>query len=99
MAGRPSLHLRSTPFACRNARWSFNFLALEHDQLPFRSNLIEAQNIEISVAAPDLKIAVVLAMPLIEVIHDLDLPSIQAEAAEHFDTAMAGIGLNRNPHG
>lgn len=99
MARRQALHLRSGPFAWRKARRSFNLLALEHDQLPFRSDLIEAQNIEISVAAPDLEIAVVLAMPLIEVIHDLDLPSIQAEAAEHFDTAMAGIGLNPNPHG
>jgi len=72
--------------------------ALEHNQLPFRSNLVEAQDVEIAVVALDLEVAVVRAMPLIEVIDHLDLTCVQAESSGHFDSAVASIGLNPNPH-
>jgi hypothetical protein len=49
---------------------------LEHDQLPFQLTLVEAQDIEISIVALQFEIAVIGAMPLIEVIADLDLTPI-----------------------
>ena len=72
--------------------------ALEHNQLPFRVNLVEAQDVKISVVAPDLEVAVVSAMPLIEVVDHLDLTSVQAKSPGHFDSAVASIGLDPNLH-
>jgi hypothetical protein len=73
--------------------------ALEHGELPNPVTLIETQDVKIPVIAPNLEVAVVSAMPLIEVVHDLDLASIQAKSPGHFDAAVARLGLYPNLHG
>jgi hypothetical protein len=47
-------------------------LALEHHQLPLRTTLVEAQNVQITVVAFDLEVAIVWSIPLIDVFDDFD---------------------------
>lgn len=99
---RRKLHPDSTTwfFTWVEVCWScLRLRALEHNQLPFSSNLVETQDIEMAVVTLDLEVAVVRAMPLIEVINYLDLTCIQAKSSGHFDSAVASIGLNPNSHG
>ncbi len=47
--------------------------ALEHRQLPLRTTLVKAQNVQIAIVAFDLEVAIVLSVPLIDVFDDFDL--------------------------
>ena len=40
---------------------------LEHRQLPLRTTLVEAQNVQIAIVAFDLEVAIVWSEPLIDV--------------------------------
>jgi len=80
-------------------RSRFSLRALEHHELPNRAKLVQAQDVEISIVAPDLEVAVVSAMPLIEIIDNLDLTPVQAKSPGHFDSAVARMGLYPNLHG
>jgi len=56
------------------------------------------QYVDTLVIAPDLKVAALGAIPLVEVLDHLDLTSTQAKSSGHLDPAMAGIGLYPNLH-
>jgi hypothetical protein len=80
-------------------RWSyFGLRALKHDQLPNYPNLVDMQDVDTLVIAPDFKVAALGAIPLVEVLDHLDLTSTQAKSSGHLDPAMAGIGLYPNLH-
>jgi hypothetical protein len=72
--------------------------APEHCQIPFGLSLVEAQNVQVASAAFDFKIAIVVAMPLIDIFDDVDLTVVEMKPAGHFDAATVGIGLGPNPH-
>src|SRR6266545_799913 len=72
-------------------------LALEHHQLPLRTTLVEAQNVQITVVAFDLEVAIVWSIPLIDVFDDFDLAPIKPNAYRHFE--MVGAALNLYLHG
>jgi len=57
-----------------------------------------AKHIQIAVSPPDFEVAIVGAMPLIDVLGDLDLPAVEANSAELFD-ALVRIGFYLDQHG
>lgn len=73
-------------------------LGLKHCQIPFTANVIEAEDIEVSVIAFDLEISVVAPMPPIHVLDDLNGASAEIESSDHVRAGMAGIGLNLEIH-
>src|SRR5260370_20016980 len=73
--------------------------ALEHRQVPLRTALVEAQNVQIAVVAFDLEVAIVWSIPLIDGFDDFDLARIQPKAHRHFDPEMAGAALDLYLHG
>jgi hypothetical protein len=54
--------------------------ALEHRQLPLRTALVEAQNVQIAVIAFDLEVAIVWSIPLIDNFDDFDLAPTEPKA-------------------
>src|SRR5436309_8725759 len=72
--------------------------ALEHRQLPLRTALVEAQNVQIAVIAFDLEVAIVWSIPLIDGFDDFDLARIEPKAHRHFDAEMAGAALDLYLH-
>jgi hypothetical protein len=72
---------------------------LEHRQLPLRTTLVEAQNVQIAVIAFDLEVAIVWSIPLIDVFDDFDLAPIEPKAHGHFDPEMASAVLDLYLHG
>ena len=61
--------------------------ALVHRQLPISANFVMAKHIQVAVAPPDLEVAIVGAMPLIDVLGYLDLPAVETNSAELFDAS------------
>ena len=59
---------------------ALGFGALEHDQLPLGLPLIKAQDVGVAVATLHLEVAVLGAMPLIQVVGDIDLTPVEGEA-------------------
>jgi hypothetical protein len=72
---------------------------LIHRQLPIGSNFVITKYIQLAVAPPDLEVAIVGAMPLIDVLADLDLPVVETNSSELFDAAFIHIGLYPDLHG
>src|SRR6266851_8764165 len=72
---------------------------LEHRQLPLRTTLVEAQNVQIAVVAFDLEIAIVWSIPLVDVFDDFDLTPVELKAHRHFDPETAGAALDLYLHG
>jgi hypothetical protein len=70
--------------------------ALVHRQFPVGSNVIEAQDVEVAVAGLDLEIAIVRAMPLIDVLGHIDSPIIETESPKFFNAVFIDIGVNAN---
>jgi hypothetical protein len=56
-----------------------------------------AKHIQIAVTAPDFEVAVVGAMPLIDVFNYLDLAAVEMNSAKLFDT-LIHIGFYPDPH-
>jgi hypothetical protein len=50
--------------------------ALEHDQLPFRPQLIKAQDVQAPIAASNFEVAIIAAGPLIQRLDGLDFTSV-----------------------
>src|SRR5256885_13485935 len=73
--------------------------ALEHRQLPLRTTLVEAQNVQIAVVAFDLEVAIIWSMPLIDGFDNFDLAPIKPKAHRHFDPEKAGAALDLYLHG
>ena len=73
--------------------------ALVHRQLPISTNFVMAKYIQVAVAPPDLEVAIVGAMPLIDVLGYLDLPVVETNSAELFDTVLVHIGFYSDLHG
>jgi hypothetical protein len=73
--------------------------ALEHRQLPLRTALVEAQNVQIAVLVFDLEVAIVWSIPLIDGFDDFDLACIEPKAHRHFDPKMASAALDLYLHG
>jgi len=71
---------------------------LEHRQLPLRTTLVEAQNVQIAIVAFDLEVAIVWSEPLIDVFDDFDLARIDPKAHGHFDAEVAGAALDLYRH-
>jgi hypothetical protein len=71
---------------------------LEHRQLPLRTTLVEAQNVQIAVVAFDLEVAIVWSIPPIDVFDDFDLARIEPKAHRHFHAEMASTMLDLYLH-
>ena len=52
------------------------------------SNFVVAKYIQVPVTASDLEVAIVDAVPLIDVLGDVDLAAIEANSAELFDAIL-----------
>jgi hypothetical protein len=68
--------------------------APEHRQLPFGARFIEAKDVEASIIAPDLDIAAVSSVPLIERFENVDLMPTEMKSPGHGHSAMASILLS-----
>ena len=55
----------------------------EHRQLPLRTTLVEAQNVQIAVVAFDFEIAIVWSVPLIDVFRRFDLARMEPKTHRH----------------
>ena len=66
--------------------------------LPIGSNFVVAKYIQVPVTASDLEVAIVDAVPLIDVLGDVDLAAIEANSAELFDAILIHIGLCLDLH-
>src|ERR1019366_2774612 len=73
--------------------------ALVHRQLPFISSFIMAQNIGVAIAAPDFHVAIVDAVPLVDVIDHFDHPAVETKSPEPFGAAFVHIGFDLDLHG
>jgi len=73
------------------------FRACEHDQAPFGSILVEPQNVQRPIAAPEFAIPVIGAEPLVEDFDDLDFARIQTETARH-SQVLNLVGLDLDTH-
>jgi hypothetical protein len=71
---------------------------LKHDQFPICVALAEPQDVPVAVVSLRLQVAVVVAIPLIEVVADLDLASAETKPPEHFRRHVARIGLYASLH-
>jgi hypothetical protein len=66
--------------------------AHEHRQLPFSVGLIEAKDVQASVVvAPDLDVAVVRSVPLIERFENVDLMPTEIKFQGHGHSAMISM--------
>ena len=72
---------------------------LIHCQLPIVSNFVMAKNIHVAITALHLKIAIVLAVPLVDVFGYFDLPAAEANSPELFDPVLVHISFSPNLHG
>ena len=72
--------------------------ALEHRQLPLRTTLVEAQNVQIAVVAFDLEVAIVWSVPLIDGFDDFDLARIEPKAHRLFHAQMVSAALDLYLH-
>src|SRR6516164_423345 len=86
-------------FSCVDFRNFPIVRALKHNQLPFRTPFVETQNVEVAVIAYQLEVAVLRAVPFIEVVGHLDLAPVEAKAPRHLNSGMASGRLNRHAHG
>jgi hypothetical protein len=75
-----------------------SFCASVHDQCPFIMRLIEMEDVQASVIGPDLEIAVVGAVPLVDRLHDFDLTLIEIEMAWRRACAIVGMKVGSNTH-
>jgi len=82
----------------RVGRQDLRLCILKHDQLPICVTLAEPQDVPVVVVTLHLEVAVVVAIPLIEVVADLDLASAEAKPPEHFRRHVARVGLYANVH-
>jgi hypothetical protein len=57
-----------------------------------------AKHIQAAVAPPDLEIAIISAVPLIDVLDYIDLPAVKVDAQELFDAALAYVGFYFDLH-
>jgi hypothetical protein len=79
--------------------WRCSVRVLEHRQLPLHATIVEAQNVQVSVVALNLEVAIVWSIPLIDGFDNFDLTSIEPKAHRHFDPEMADAVLNLYLHG
>ena len=70
-----------------------------HRQRPLRKKFVQIQNVNVTLAAPDLEVAVIGAMPLIEVFDHIDLPAVEVKSSELLDTTFVHEGFDLNLHG
>lgn len=73
----------------RVGRHDLRLCVLKHDQLPICVTLAEPQDVPVAVVTLHLEVAVVAAIPLIELVADLDLASAEAKPPEHFRRHLA----------
>jgi hypothetical protein len=60
--------------------------------------LIEAKDVQASVIAPDLDVAVIRSVPLIERFENVDLMSAEMKFQGHGHSAMVSMLFDMNPH-
>src|SRR5215471_5467698 len=72
---------------------------LKHCQFPAVASLVAAKNVEITVVAFDLEVVIVAPRPSIDGFDDFDDTSIQPDARQLLNAAIAGIALDLYPHG
>src|SRR5215207_4214006 len=72
--------------------------APEHRQLPFGARFIEAKDVEASIIAPDLDVAVVSSVPLIERFENVDLIPTEMKSPGHVHSAVAGLLPDLHTH-
>ena len=70
-----------TPAARRIALW---LCTLVHRQLPSSANFVVTNHVQVAITAPDLEVAIVGAIPLIDVVGYFDPPGIETNSAELF---------------
>src|SRR5665811_2220146 len=58
-----------------------------------------SQNIDVAVAAPDFHVAIVGAVPLVDVIGHFDHPAAETKSPEPFGAAFVHIGFDLDLHG
>jgi len=77
--------------------WPYDWLLIRL-QLPIGSNFIVAKYVQVPVTASDLEVAIVDAVPLIDVLGDVDLAAIETNSAELFGAILIHIGLRLDLH-
>jgi hypothetical protein len=72
--------------------------APEHRQRPSGLEFIEAKDVEASIMAADLDVAVVRPVPLVERFANLDLMPAETEPSGHRRSAVVSMLLDINAH-
>ena len=67
-------------------------------QPPFGVGFIEAKDVQASVMAPDLDVAVVRSVPLIERFENVDLMPVEMKFQGHGHSAMISMLFDMNTH-
>jgi hypothetical protein len=73
-------------------------VAYEHGQRPFSVGFIEAKDVQASVTAPNLDVAIVRSVPLIEHFENLDLMLPEMKFQGHGHSAMVSMLFDMNTH-
>ena len=84
-----------TSAARRIALW---LCTLVHRQLPSSANFVVTNHVQVAITAPDLEVAIVGAIPLIDVVGYFDPPGIETNSAEFFDPSIQ-ISFYQDLHG
>jgi len=72
---------------------------LVHRHLPVASSFVMTKYIQAPIAPPDLEVTIAGAMPLIDVLSDLDLAAIETNSAELLDAVLVHMGLRPDLYG
>jgi hypothetical protein len=70
-----------------------------HYQFPFIANSIVAQDVNVAVTAPDLHVAIVGSMPLVDIVGDLDGAAVEPKSPHLFRTAFVHVAFDLDLHG
>jgi hypothetical protein len=70
----------------------------EHRQRPFGVEFIEAKDVQASIMASDLDVAVVRPVPLVKRFENLDLMPAETESSGHRHSAIVSMLLDVNTH-
>lgn len=70
---------------------------LVHCQLPISANFVVPKHVQIAIASPDFEVAVLGAVPLIDVFGYLDLAAVEMNSAELLNTVFY-IGFYSDLH-
>src|SRR5262245_34533424 len=73
--------------------------AFEDRQRPDLSQLVVAQNIKSTILVPDLHVAIVGPVPLVDSLDDRDVRSIEAKTSRHHRPALIGMAVDWDMHG